>query len=160
MNIELFPLVHERLLDLANSYCDCGWYGDKSECIGTSSRCPDCDEVTTLVNGPFQSNGIPGDDFAEELLAELSAQVIIFNRKFGHDDGINRYDRMFNAMLEIDLHGFMVFRVLDWKKFSGEGSDYYVIEYESINLNNPSKTNTAAIRDMLVDFSDMIEGLS
>ena len=147
---------HESFRDASNSICmECGWYGDKDELLGTeSTRCPDCGDLTY----ENEAYGM-GEDELEAFVAELSAQAIIFNRKFGHGVGDTRDERRFNAMVEIDMHGYLIFRVLDWQKFCADRSntEYYVINGGEINVNNPDHFSVAKARDLLWDFEIFAE---
>jgi hypothetical protein len=163
MNTELFPVSHERLLDVAEVFCDeCGWYGRDDETRQSPtdfSRCPLCENVCTL-NESRRGTHLE-DDTVEDILRELMEQTLIFNTKYGY----NCYQaepRRFNACFEIDLHGQLQFNVLSWKEFHADNSkmdNYYIIRCQNLEVYSPKHVDMEALRDVLVAFEELINKL-
>jgi len=142
---------HDSLSDASNSVCrDCGWYGDRSELEGKDSvRCPDCGEITWENDNVLAFD----EENIEQLVAEITETAIRFNRKHGY----NAYAadvRTHNMTVEIDLHGFLQVRIIDWSQFYQDNSkmaDYYVVKHEDINVNLPEHFDISVARKLLVD---------
>jgi hypothetical protein len=160
MNTELFPISHERMLDIAECFCDeCGWYGNNDETQDSNldfDRCPECNNTTTENDARRGTHLL--DDSIEEVLKELLEQTLIFNQKYGYNCWKSE-PRRFNATYEIDIHGQLIFRVLSWAEFHKDNSsmdDYYILSHEDVPVFSPKHVNYTVLRDMLNDFADLV----
>lgn len=145
---------HDFLQDASDSHCHtCGWYGSENELVGPHNiDCPNCDAITFENDAPR----VPGEDNLEAFAAEMVTQAIVLNRRIGHVTHPHTYatnNRTHNLIVEIDMHGQLVVRLLNWEKFGsrtvGDGDTWYDIDVQGLELGNPELFDVKVARDLL-----------
>jgi hypothetical protein len=162
MNLsELFPIAEQWLSDAAEVFCDnCKWFGLDNETRDWDdfSRCPECNNTCTAIDRTITLE----HDHVEDILKELLEQTLVFNRRRGYNCYSGR-KRTHNARFEVDLHGQLQFRVMDWSLFYADRSSmdtYDVVKArKSIDLYAPEHIDITVLRDLLQDFADLVEKL-
>jgi hypothetical protein len=162
MNTILFPQAYEILSECSEFHCtDCGWFGDKDHVNYNGKECPVCE--STDIDHWDDTKTLCEDD-VQVMINELLEQTIVFNQKNGYREMYNNDPdrRTYNAMFELDLHGYLVFRVLNWKTFRTEGSGYYVDlvagtdpGLTTFNVNDIKKFKQADFIEMLSSFEEL-----
>lgn len=148
-------VTHEHLMDLAQRVCqECHWYGHSNEL--DHQACPECESEVRWIEDNNSYGGKLGQDDLDSMCVELLEQTMIFNRAHGHMSyRSNRPTPVTNnALFEIDMHGTLEFRVLNWHAFRQENSkgvDYYKIDV-AIDMEIPAEVDYTTVRDLLWSF--------
>ena len=152
------------LSHLAQVSChSCDWFGNEDELnlVGNHWDCPECEAHGEDLN----RDDTPNQDVdIQEFLNELLLATIEFNRKFGYKTYRDGSDdiRKYNVRFEIDLHGYLIFEVLNWEKFNQQNSgcaDYYDVQCDGMDVNNPEHFDVAKMRDAITGFAKICNKL-